>query len=201
MNNNNKAVYDKVASVNYLIRFYDGSAPPYSFELRNSAEVVKVNRQAAWSALACGGLMFMQSLLNMTFLKKSGYAMAVMAVLCAIFSFINAWCIEKKVIAKIEGDRITVKDRSYSYSEITEISKTSLNNLKLMAGGQRVLIVNKSCDGCGDLIRWAKQHNIQINDDSDASAKTIEKKQYALVLFVMLICFVIAFLIFYMERM
>ena len=175
--------------------------PPYSFELRNSAEAVKVNKQAAWSALACGGLMLVQSMISLTFLKRSGFVLAVLAVICAVCSFINAWYIEKKVIASVEGDCITVKDRSYSYTEITGISKAALNNLKLMAGGQKVLTVNKSCDGCGDLIRWAKQHNIPINDDSDTSAKTIENNQSTLVVLIILVCMAAAFLIFYMQRM
>lgn len=143
----------------------------------------------------------MQSLLNMTFLKKSGYAMAAMAVLCAIFSFINAWSMEKKVIARVDGDSITVKGKSYSYTEINEIKKASLNNLKLMSNGSGILCVNKSCDGCGDLIRWAKQHSIQINDDSDASAENVGKKQNALTAVIVLVCIAVAFLIVFLRRM
>ena len=91
--------------------------------------------------------------------------------------------------------------RSYSCNEITEISKSALNNLKLMSNGRNILNLNKSCDGCGDLIRWAKQHNIPINDDSDTSAKAIENNQSVLVLFIILVCMAVAFLIFYMQRM
>ena len=201
MNNSNKVLYDKIASVNYLIRSYDGSAPPYSFEIRNSAEAVKLNKQTAWSALACGGLVFMQSLLKLTFLRKSGYVMAALAVICAICSFISAWYMENKVIAAVEGDIITVKGRSYSYTEITAISKSALNNLKLMSNVRNVLSVNKSCDGCGDLIRWAKQHNIPINDDSDASAKTVGQKQAALTVICFASAIALAILIYYFKKM
>lgn len=198
---NNKALYDKIAKVNYIINNYDGSLPPFSFELRNSAEVIKANKQSGWCALGLAGIMLCQMFILTRFLRMTGFAMAVMAGICAIISFATASYLEKKVIAEVNGDSIIVNGRTYSYTEITEINRAALNNLKVMSGGRSIFGVNKSCDGCVDLIRWAKQHNIPINDTSDADAKTVEKKQTALVLFIVLICIAVATAMVLLKRM
>ena len=199
MDNNNKALYDKIAYVNYLISSSDVSMPPYSFQLRNSAEAIKINRQCGWSALACGISVLGMKLFRWDFFSVSGIILAALCFICAIFSFIYSACMEKAVIAEADGDNITIKGRTYNCGEIEGISKYTFNNLRLMSGGRCILTLNKSCDGCGDLIRWAKQYNIPINDDSSENADNLKKKQAILVIFILVISFAAALIIFFLK--
>lgn len=201
MNSNQKAICDKVANVNRLIKYNDGIAPPHSFELRNCQESIKVTKQSGLLGLLCSGLMIVNSLLFLSNFRKYILLLAILGVVSALLSMISAWNMEKNAIASVNGGSITVKGRTYDCSDITEIKKVVLNNIKLVSNGKPVLNVNKACDGCCDLIRWAKQYNIPINDDSDDTTDGIQKKQNTMVATILLICVAVAFMIVFLKKM
>jgi len=201
MNINKKAICDKVAKVNQLIKYSDGLAPPHSFEIRYGEESVKASKQAAYSGLLSVGIMIVNFMLFLSAFRKYVLVLAVLGAVSAVFGLISAFNMEKQVIASIEGDNITVRGKTYNCSDITEFKKFSAFNIRLLSGSKMILNVHKACDGCSDLIRWARLYNIPVNDDSDDDTKNIQKKQTVMVLTVVLACMALAFLIFYLKRM
>lgn len=171
MDDNNRALYDKIAYVNYLIGSFDGSVPQYSFQLKNSAEAIKVNRRCGWSALVCGISMLGMKLFRWDLFSVSGIILAALCFICAIFSFIYSACMEKAVIAEVDGDNITIKGRTYNCGEIDCIKGTVMNGLKIVSAGRDIVKFSKTLDNCGELIKWARCNHIKIDDDPDADPK------------------------------
>ena len=201
MNIDKKAICDKVAKVNQLIKYSDGLAPPHSFEIRYGEESVKASKQAAYSGLLGVGIMIVNFMLFLSAFRKYVLVLSVLGAVSAVFSLISAFNMEKQVIASIDGDNITVRGKTYNCSDITEFKKFSMFNIRLLSGSKMILNVHKACDGCSDLIRWARLYNIPVNDDADDGTKDIQKKQTVMVVTVVLACMALAFLIFYLKRM
>mgnify|MGYP007104144556 CR=1 FL=1 len=70
-----------------------------------------------------------------------------------------------------------------------------------MSGGRKVLALNKSWDGCGDLVRWARLHNIPINDHSEDSSEALQKRNQTLAAVITAGCGFLAVLIVIRKRM
>lgn len=200
MNANQKAICDKVAKVNRLIKNSDGLASPQSFEIRYCEESVKVSMQAALNGLVCVGIMIVNVLLFLSAFRKYILILSVIGGVSAVLSLISALNMKKQVIARVDADNITIKCRTYNCGEIDRISKFSFNNLRLMSGGRCILALNKSCDGCEDLIRWAQRYNIPINDDSSGNADNLRNKQAILTAFIVLISLAAVFIILFLKR-
>ena len=175
--NINRVLLDKIAAVNSLINSYDTTEPPYSFQLRYCEETVKQTRNVGYAMIGAAALIF--------------------SIICIIY----ASTLDKNCLAEINGDSITVKGRSYNCSEISELRKASMNNLKVMSNGSKVIMVNKSCDGCADLVRWARMHNIPINDHSESSSDVLQKRNQTIAAVMTIACIFIALFIVLIKRM
>jgi hypothetical protein len=201
MNENNNKLLEKISSVNEIINSFDAGEPPYSFRIKCCAESVKQARQLGYATIACAAVMLARSMRPSASLQTAGLVIAFLAIIYAVYCIVYASRIEKNDIAEISGDSITVKGRTYSCSEISEIKGAAINNLKIMSNGNKIVTLNKSCDGCGDLVRWAKQHNIPINDNNTGNMESFKQKNAVLVAIITVLCIAIAFLIVFLKRM
>lgn len=200
-NSNNNKLLEKIGAVNKLIETFDVGEPPYSFKLRCCAETVTQTRQIGFCTIGCAAVVLVRSMRPSASLQTAGLVLAFIAIFFAIYCMIYASKIEKTDIAEVNGDSITVKGRTYNYSEISEIKGASFNNLKIMSSGGKIAALNKSCDGCGDLIRWARQHNIPINDDNTRDFEGIKQRNVLITAVLTISCVIIAFLIVFLKRM
>ena len=200
-NSNNNKLLEKIGAVNKLIETFDVGEPPYSFKLRCCAETVTQTRQIGFCTIGCAAVVLVRSMRPSASLQIAGLVLAFIAIFFAIYCMIYASKIEKIDIAEVSGDSITVKGRTYSYSEISEIRGAAFNNLKIMSNGTKIAALNKSCDGCGDLVRWAKQHNIPVNDTNTGDIQSIQKRNSVIVAVLVILAMVIGFLVVFLKKM
>lgn len=200
-NNINNRLLEKISAVNEIINSSSAGEPPYSFKLKYCYETVKQTRQIGYCTIACAALILIRSVRPNASLQTAGIIFAFVALFYAIYCMVYASKIEKTDIAEVNGDSITVKGRTYSDSEISEIKGAAINNLKIMSNGTKITSLNKSCDGCGDLVRWAKLHNIPVNDNNTRDMQSIQKKNSVLVAVLVTLAIVIGFLAAFLKRM
>lgn len=201
MNENNKRILDKIAAVNSIINSYDTTEPPYCFKISYGDETVKQTKQVGMATMSCALVLFIRSFRPSASMRMAGIVIAAAAVIFAIICLVYAVNLQKADVAEINGDSITIKGRMYNYSDISEINGAAMNNLKVMSGGRKVISLNKSWDGCGDLVRWARLHNIPINDHSENSSDELQKKNQTLAAVITVGCVFVAILIVVIKRM
>lgn len=199
--NINRVLLDKIAAVNSLINSYDTTEPPYSFQLRYCEETVKQTRNVGYAMIGAAALMITRSLRPSASMRVASIIFGAAVLIFSIICIIYASTLDKNFLAEINGDGITVKGRTYNCSEISELRKASMNNLKVMSNGSKVIMVNKSCDGCADLVRWARMHNIPINDHSESSSDVLQKRNQTIAAVMTIACIFIALFIVLIKRM
>ena len=200
-NNINNRLLEKISAVNEIINSSSAGEPPYSFKLRYCDETVKQTRQIGYCTIAGSALILTRSMIRSASYQTAGLIFAFVAIFFAIYCMVYASKIEKTEIAEVSGDSIIVKGRTYSYSEISEISGVAFNGLKIMSNGTKVVSLNKACDGCGDLVRWAKLHNIPVNDSNTRDLQSIQKRNSVIVAVLVILALVIGFLMAFLKRM
>ena len=200
-NNINNRLLEKISAVNEIINSPDAGEPSYSFKLRYCADTVAQTKQIGYCTIACGALILTRSMIRSASYRTAGLIFAFVAIFYAIYCMVYASKIEKTEIAEVSGDSIIVKGRTYSYSEISEISGAAFNGLRIMSNGTKVASLNKACDGCGDLVKWAKQHNIPVNDSNTGDLQSIQKRNSVIVAVMIIAALVIGFLMAFLKRM
>ena len=200
-NSVNNLLLEKISALNSLINSFDAGEPPFSFKLGYCKEAVKQTKQVSYWMLGCGCLLISRALRRFAFMRKASIFIGAAAIVMAIVYFIYASKMDKIVLGEINGDSITVKGRTYNSSDISEIKGAAMNNLKVMSYDKKVLSINKSCDGCADLVRWAKKHYIPINDSNTADMQSIQKRNAIIVAVTLVISFIVAFLLVFLKRM
>lgn len=197
----NRELLEKISAVNDIINSFDPGDPPDSFRLGYCADTVKQTKQVSYAMIGAGLLVIARSLRPSASARTVGLIFGAAAVIMAIIYIFYAATMDKTVLAEINSDKLTVKGRTYDRSEISEISGGAMNNLKVMSFGKKVLNINKSCEGCGDLVRWAKKNNIPINDRNTSDAQSIRKRNSTLAAVITVMCIVIALVLVFLKRM
>lgn len=200
-NNVNNALFERISAVNNIINSFDAGDPPDSFRLGYCADTVKQTKQVCYAMIGAGLLVTMRSLRPSASARSVGIVLGVVSFIMAIIYLVYSTKMSSIVLAEVNGDKLTVKGRTYDRSEISEISGGAMNNLKVMCFGKKVLNINKSCEGCGDLVRWAKKNNIPINDGNTGDAQSIQRRNSTLVAVITIMCIVIALVLVFLKRM
>ncbi|MCR5601992.1 MAG: hypothetical protein K6G33_14795 [Ruminococcus sp.] len=200
-NNVNNALFERISAVNNIINSFDAGDPPDSFKLGYCADTVKQTKQVCYAMIGAGLLVTVRSMPRSASARSVGIVLGMASFIMAIIYLVYSAKMSSVVFAEINGDKLTVKGRTYDSSDISEISGGALNNLKVMSFGKKVLNINKSCEGCGDLVRWAKKNNIPINDGNTGDAQSIKKRNSTLAAVITVMCIVIAFVIVFLKRM
>lgn len=197
----NRELLEKISAVNDIINSFDPGEPPHSFKIGYDRNSVKQTKNVGYGMAGLGVLLILRSLRPSASTRTVSIVIGAVAVVMAVVYIIYASKMSSTVLAEINGDKLTVKGRTYDRSEISEIDGGAINNLKVMCFGKKVLNINKSCDGCGDLVRWAKKNNIPINDRNTSDMQSIQKRNTVIVAAAMIVCFIVAFLMVFLKRM
>ena len=200
INNINNALLEKISEVNRIINSFDPGEPPQSFTVRYDRNSVKQTKQISYWILGSGFLLIARSLRRSASLKTASVIIGAAAIIMAIVCLVYASTMDKTVLAEVRDDTITIKGRTYDRSDIYEINGAALNNLKVMSDGRKVLALNKSCEGCGDLVRWAKRNNIPINDSNTGDMKSIQQRNSVIAAVTIVVCLIVAFLMVFLKR-
>lgn len=202
INDNSKKIFERIVRVNSVINGCYAGEPPYSFAVKHSADDMKQTRQSAYLMMVCAVPMMLRGIIRSSFhMRMAGIVLAIIAIVTGIISLIAASNMEKKSVAVVEGDYITIKGRPYHHSEISELKKGSLNCLLIMSEGKKIASVGKSWDGCLELVQWAQYRGIAINDDSSVNVEELQKKQGTLVAVVVLGCLVVVTLLIILPKL
>lgn len=200
MDANNKKLFDRISSVNSIIASNDTAEPPLQFSLKHAKENIKNSDTTCYFLVVCTAPLIMRTLSGAQ--GSSAFRLIVLgtAILLIILNMINTTVMKKKILAEVNGDSITINRKTYHHSEISEIRKAALNNLKIVSEGNTVVTVNKSCDGCAELIQWAKYYGIRINDDGKKSSGPVQNRQYVLIAVWVGVAIAAALIIFFLKK-
>ncbi len=176
----NRKIFERISEVNNAITSDVPGEVPYQFAVRHSKENIKNTDSVSYLLIACTVPLIIRTLSHEQGSNPFRLIVFTTMLILVICNTITVALMKKKIIAEVNGDNITINKKTYHHSDITEIRRASLNNLKIISGGKVIATVSKSCDGCIELVNWAKQCGILIDDKGD-SYENVQKRQWIMV--------------------
>lgn len=162
--NNDTENFTSIAAVNAIIGSEDRIAPADEFIVKYSDKHIRQSYQSLAFSLVCTLLLLIISLIRLPNVSIIRFII-LGAMMIANGAIIFSASLMKKMNIIVRGDSLSVNGKSYSHGDISCFKGTAFNNMKIMSDGSSLISINKSCENCGELARWAKYYDIRIDDN------------------------------------
>lgn len=146
--------------------------PKRSFDIEVSSQTRKVNKVclgAALSGLAGDVVIFF---MRRGISGDNGGLIEVIIGVVSIVFLVLAVCGGKGLV-HVTGEELRINGRSYFASDIGKIICKGMD-VKVNSGGKTVLRLKKADTGCEELIKWAKNYDIAIENSDDEPSSPIK---------------------------
>ena len=159
--------------IDRIIGVKNAAPPKRSFDIEVSSQRRAVNK--VWLGAALSGLagdvviFFMRRGISG---DNGGLAELVLGVLVIIAAVLSVFCGGKGLV-HVTGEELRINGRSYFASDIGKIICKGMD-VKVNSGGKTVLRLKKADTGCEELIKWAKNYDIAIENSDDEPSSPIK---------------------------
>lgn len=146
--------------------------PKRSFDIEVSSQTRKFNKVylgAALSGLAGDVVIFF---MRRGISGDNGGLIEVIIGVVSIVFLVLAVCGGKGLV-HVTGEELRINGRSYFASDIGKIICKGMD-VKVNSGGKTVLRLKKADTGCEELIKWAKNYDIAIENSDDEPSSPIK---------------------------
>lgn len=158
--------------IDRIIGMKSPAPPKRSFDIEVSSQTRKVNKVclgAALSGLAGDVVIFF---MRRGISGDNGGLIEVIIGVVSIVFLVLAVCGGKGLV-HVTGEELRINGRSYFASDIGKIICKGMD-VKVNSGGKIVLRLKKADTGCEELIKWAKNYDIAIENSDDEPSSPIK---------------------------